>query len=348
MFDLSKLGVKQNIPKVNFTDYTGIFVCPPKFGKTTMASMFPKAIIVPFEKGFSAQVVNYVEDMNTWEDFISFVNKLEEEREGIADNIQTIVFDTVNEAYDLCLPYMLKMEGKKASTKYTAINELPFGVGWSKLDLYFKTQIDRILKLGFAILFISHSKVKNIKPKDGEPYDVYSSTMSDRLEKIIYPLVDYIVFGEKRKVLDTVTGNTILKRVMLVSGSSNSNETGSRVALNTDIVFDTEEEAVDKFQQHFQNAIAEKLKKAGIKTTVEALSEKQAKEKQDKVLEYIKTQKQPTNEELVKLIQDKFMSANKETKLKMQSVMEEYKISSFANAESLSSEGLQKIADLLK
>lgn len=33
-FDLSLLGVKKNIPSVNFTDYSGIFQAPPKFGVT--------------------------------------------------------------------------------------------------------------------------------------------------------------------------------------------------------------------------------------------------------------------------------------------------------------------------
>lgn len=32
MFDLSILGITKNIPKVNFVDYTGVFVAPPKFG----------------------------------------------------------------------------------------------------------------------------------------------------------------------------------------------------------------------------------------------------------------------------------------------------------------------------
>lgn len=50
-FDLSKLGVIKNIPRVNFTEYSGILSAPPKWGKTTMASMYPNAILLAFEKG---------------------------------------------------------------------------------------------------------------------------------------------------------------------------------------------------------------------------------------------------------------------------------------------------------
>ena len=33
-FDMSKIGVKKNIPSVNFTDYSGVFQAEPKFGVT--------------------------------------------------------------------------------------------------------------------------------------------------------------------------------------------------------------------------------------------------------------------------------------------------------------------------
>jgi hypothetical protein len=310
-FDMSKLGVKRNIPKVAFTDYTGIFVCPPKWGKTTIASMFPKAIIVPFEKGFNAQVVNYVEGLNSWDDFIGFVDKLEENRAEIGDELQTLVFDTVNEAHEMCLPYMLRVESRKAGAKYTAINDVPYGQGWAKLDQYFKLQIDRIQKLGFNILFISHSKVKTIKPKNGEAYDTYTSTMSDRLEKLVYPLVDYIVFGEKRKISDPTTNTSSLKRVMIVSGN-NSDDTGagSRLALNTDIVFDTEAEAVEKFQAQFAQTIEEKLKKAGITRDIKEIAKEQAEQKTKDVEQYIKSSKEPTNDELVNQIKTKFVTVS--------------------------------------
>lgn len=347
-FDMSKIGVKKNIPKVAFTDYTGIFVCPPKWGKTTIASMFPKAIIVPFEKGYNAQVVNYVEGLNTWDDFIGFVDKLEENRIDIGDELQTLVFDTVNEGYDLCLPYMLRVEGRKAGAKYTAINDVPYGQGWAKLDQYFKAQIDRIQKLGFNILFISHSKVKTIKPKNGEAYDIYVSTMSDRLEKIVYPLVDYIIFGEKRKIDDPSLGTSTVKRVMIVSANNTDDTTaGSRLALNSDIVFDTEAEAVEKFQQHFAEAIQEKLKKAGITKDIKEIAKEQAEQKSKDVEQYIKTTKEPSNEELVGKIKAKFPEASESAKLEMQKYLQDNGIQSLQDPDAISKEHLQKLLDIL-
>lgn len=347
-FDMSKLGVKKNIPKVNFTDYNGILVCPPKFGKTTMASLFPKAIIVPFENGFNAQVVDVVENLNTWDDFVMFVDKLEKNRADIGDELQTIVFDTANEAYKLCLPYMLKKESIKAGTKYTAIGDLPYGAGYAKVDEYFKVQVDRLMKLGFTILFISHSSVKTIKPKTGEPYDTYTSTMPDRLEKLIYPLVDYIVFGEKRTIIEPSTGETSVKRAMLVSGgSSDENGAGSRVALSTDIVFDNEAEAVEKFQKHFSEAIAEKLRKAGITKDINTISKEQAEEKAKNVAQYVESQSEPTKEELLADIKKGYVTATEEAKVAMAKYMGENSVTSLQNAEVISLEVLKGIKAIL-
>jgi hypothetical protein len=347
-FDLGKLGVKRNIPKVNFTDYTGIFVCPPKWGKTTIASMFPKAIIAPFEKGFNAQVVNFIEDMNSWDNFVAFVDKLEKHRAEIGNDLQTIVFDTVNEAYELCLPYMLKKESLKSGQKYTAIGDLPFGQGYAKLDQYFKLQIDRIQKLGFAILFISHSKVKNIKPKTGEPYDTYTSTMSERLEKIIYPLVDYIIFGEKKKVEDPMLGTSVIKRCMIVSGNNaDESQAGSRLALKGDIVFDTEEEAVALFQQHFQSAIEEKIRKAGITKDIKEIAKEQADQKAKDVQAYVDAQQAPNADELVAEIKSKFASSTDVQKTALVAYLSEKKIANLSNLEQLDIEVLLEIKEIL-
>jgi uncharacterized protein (UPF0335 family) len=313
-FDLSKIGVKKNIPKVNFTDHTGLFVAEGKFGKTTTASLFPNAVIVPFEDGVKGQVANVVENMNEWEDFIEFVDNLEEHREEIGDDIKTIVFDTVNKAYELCEPYTLKQLSIMDGKRYRKPNDVPHGQFYPARDKYFTQQIDRILKMGFAILFLSHSKVKTINPKNGESYDVYSSTMPDRLEAIIYPLVDYIIFGERR-IVDDGKGNKVPKRALVVKGNDMT-VAGGRVRLHEDILFDTEEEAMEKFQALFEEEIKEKLRKAGITTDLETLKKQQSEQKKEQVREYIEHTKKAQHDpqELKNKITEKFNELNSEQK----------------------------------
>jgi hypothetical protein len=211
-FDISKLGVKRNIPKVDFKAYTGIIVSPPKWGKTTIASMFPNAVICAFEMGVRGQAVNYVETF-TWDALIEFVDQLEEHREEIGDSISTIVFDTINKAEEIIEPYILKKQGRLDGKKYNKPNEIPFGGYYTAKDKEMRTQIDRIERMGFTILYLTHSRLKTVTTKSGEQYDIYVSAMSDRCEKFIYPSVDYILYGENRVVEDEM-GNKIIKRAI--------------------------------------------------------------------------------------------------------------------------------------
>lgn len=308
-FDLSKIGVQKNIPKTNFLDYTGIFEAPEKFGKTTFAALYPNSIIVAAEQGYKAQVVNK-KDINEWEDFVELVDDLEDNREEIGDDVQTIVIDTVDELYPMAAKYVVKKQSIKDKAKYYEIKDIPYGQGWGYHDTEFKTQIKRILSLGFAILYLTHSNVKTIKPKNGEPYDIYKSTMTDRCASIVYPACDYIIHGERRKI-NTEDGNSEMKRALIVKGNDNA-IAGNRVYFDEDIIFETEEEAMEKFQEKFEEGIKRNLEKAGIKTDLEELKKQQKEEKDRKVKEYIE---EKSIEQYIEKIKKEAMKAKKKVKV---------------------------------
>lgn len=250
--------------------------------KTTTASKFPNSVIVPFEAGTKAQVVNVAKTVKDWASFIKFVDGLEQNREAIGNQVQTIVIDTVNKAYEKCETYTLRKLSVADKKKYTQMSDLAHGKAYQVKDKYFVEQIDRILALGFNILFISHLKVKTIRPKNGEPYDVYSSTMPDRLEAIINPLVDFILNGEKRMI------DGVEKRVLITKGSSMA-DAGGRVSIDEDIIFDTEEEAIDKYQELFRGSVQKKLTDAGIERDLDEIAQEQMEEKMNDVREYIES-----------------------------------------------------------
>jgi len=313
-FDLSKIGVKMNIPKVNFTDYSGLFVAPPKFGKTTTASKFKGSVIVPFEVGTKGAVVNVAETVKDWQSFIEWIDDLEEYREDIGDAIQTIVFDTVNKAYEWCEKYTLKQLSIIDKKRYRTMGDVPHGKAYSEKDKFFIEQIDRILALGFNILFISHLKVKTVRPKNGEPYDVYSSTMPERLEAIVNPLVDFILTGEKR-VIDGVE-----KRVLITKGNAMA-DAGGRVVIDEDIVFDTEDEAIEKYQELFKESVMRKLKEHGINRDYEELSKEQAEEKLKEAMKYVEQNKEnKSTEEIIAEVDKaiKSMSSEQQAEVKKQ------------------------------
>ncbi|MCR8641443.1 AAA family ATPase [Paenibacillus sp. N1-5-1-14] len=283
-FDLSLLGVDKNIPKVNFLEYTGIFEAPEKFGKTAFAALYPNAILLAAEKGYMAQVINK-KDINNWSDFVKFVDLLAKNREAIGTSVQTIIIDTVDELYPMASPYVVKRESINDQVAYKRLKDIPFGQGWTLVDEEFKKQIKRIISMGFTILYLTHSTVKNMKPKNAEAYDVYKSTMTDRCANIVYPACDYIIHGERRKV-EVSEGVTELKRVLTVKGSDEA-VAGNRVYFDEDIVFDSEEEAMEKFQGKFKEGIKRNLEKAGINTSLEKLEVQQLKEKEEQIKKYM-------------------------------------------------------------
>ena len=344
-FDLSKLGVVKNVPKVNFTEYSGVLSAPPKWGKTTMASMYPNAIMLAFEKGYKAQSIN-VRDINEWQDFVDFVDLLEENRKEIGDSIQTIIIDTVNEAYPMAEPYMCRVEGRKDQKKYNDKRDVPFGQGWALHDQYFRDQINRIYALGFEITYITHSQVKTIRPKNAEEYDVYKTSMPDRLEAIIFPECDYILYGERVQV-DDGNGNKVLKRRLTTKGTDEL-EAGNRVYLEDDIIFDTEEEAMEKFQQQFRESIEKNLRKSGNTVDIDVLAEQQKQERIEKVDSYVEkkqTNNVDKNNELIEHIKANVSNLDV---TKMQIIMKEYGFKDFTEPSTIQTEALIKIKELIK
>lgn len=346
-FDLSKLGVRRNVPRVNFTEYSGVLSAPPKFGKTTMASMYPNAVLLGFEKGYKAQDVN-VRDINVWEDFIDFVDLLEEHIEAIGDSIQTIVIDTVDVAYPMVIPYMCKIEGRRDGTIYHEKEDMPYGRGWALHDAYFRRQTSRIYNLGLSILYITHSKIKTIRPKHAEDYDIFASSMPQRLEDMIFPECDYILYGERVKISGE-GDDAVVKRKITTRGTDEL-EAGSRVYMDEDIIFDTEEEAMDEFQKAFRASIIENIKRSngGEDIDVEALSEQQNKERREQVASHINRLESIDVEENKKIIKHIKDNLQKMDAGEMRVIMVEYGIEDFSKPEKIETEALEKIAALIK
>jgi hypothetical protein len=281
-FDLSKLGVKQNVPKVQFQEYSGLFQAESKFGKTQFAALMPKSILVAFEKGYEAQVINYIdctEHDTGWDKFIEFIDSLEENREAIGNEIKLIIIDTAEESYRSVEPYTIrKARIDDGVSTYKKLGDIPYGAGYSLKDDHFRKQIKRIYELGFRPLYLTHVELKTVRPKDKnkEPYDIYVPTIPERCAKIIYPEVSYIMHGKR----DVVDGKKV--RVLQVQGNDET-VAGNRVYFDEDIIFDSEEEAIVKFEAKFKEMVKQRLVKAGIKDDVDELAVKQEKEKEAEV-----------------------------------------------------------------
>lgn len=308
---LDMIGVGQSIPRVNFTEHIGLLIAPPKWGKTTMGSLLPNSVFFPFEKGEGSAVIqNKLKKLNTWEDFVFFINVFEMNREKFGNSIGIGVIDTVNKMYSMCEEYILRIEGKKDGTNYKNLGDIPHGKGYPSKDKEFIKQLDRLTKLGIKPFFITHSKDKTIRPKNGEPYEVSSTTMDDRLSAIIFPLVDYIIIGDKKNIINEDTGDNKMTRVLVVSDDTGmAVASGGRNYINTNIPFDTESEAIEKFQEVFQEGIKKKLLDRGITKDFDEIVKEQKEKLLQDSLEYAKEHKIMPREESIAIIKEKVQSS---------------------------------------
>lgn len=81
----------------------------PKSGKTTIASKFPNALLLAFEKGYNALAGVMAQPMNSWADMIKVLKQLKDEK--VKARFETIIIDTADIAYSCCEKYICSNEG---------------------------------------------------------------------------------------------------------------------------------------------------------------------------------------------------------------------------------------------
>jgi replication-associated recombination protein RarA len=72
----SLLEIKPHQVSRDLRGYSVLFYGSPKSGKTTIASKFPGALVLAFEKGYSAIPGIMAKPMNTWGDFKKVLSEL--------------------------------------------------------------------------------------------------------------------------------------------------------------------------------------------------------------------------------------------------------------------------------
>ena len=108
----------------------------PKTGKTTMASRFPKNLLIAFEKGYNAIDGIKAVDINKWSEFRQVLRQLEKpEAQAMYD---TITIDTTTIAYEMCEQFVCSQNGVQS------IRDIPWGQGWTLAKKEFETCLRKI------------------------------------------------------------------------------------------------------------------------------------------------------------------------------------------------------------
>lgn len=173
------LPKKKSVPGKDLSTYTLLLYGREKIGKTSLASHFPDAVFLMFEPGGRALTVYQVE-VGDWPDFKLLLKQLEDDK-----RFKTIVIDTIDLAYRLCLEWVSK---KILAGSHPA--DMSYGIGWDRLKDEFQKRIAQLCKCGKGVVFLSHDTVREDEKADGTKVSTTMPSMSGVARGVIEPMID--------------------------------------------------------------------------------------------------------------------------------------------------------------
>ena len=156
----------------------------PKTGKTTMASRFPKNLLIAFEKGYNAIDGIKAIDINKWSEFRQVLRQLE--KPEAREMYDTITIDTTTIAYEMCEQFVCGQNGVQS------IRDIPWGQGWSLAKKEFESCLRKITMLGYGLVLISHIETRKEKTADDSEIEILAPSMPKRCYEVVNQIVDII------------------------------------------------------------------------------------------------------------------------------------------------------------
>lgn len=157
--------------------------------KTTVASKFPRSLLIGGEIGYQFIDGIYALPVNNWSDIKDLYRQLKSAQ--AKSTYDTIIFDTISNIYQMCYKYVLGQFGVNDP------GEVPFGKGWRAIKDEFAL-IKEISKLGYGLVFIAHAKETEVTDaKTKETTIKVKSDLDTMPASVINALVDFTFYVRK-------------------------------------------------------------------------------------------------------------------------------------------------------
>ncbi len=186
---LDLLAIEPNKVSTDLSGYITYIYGEGKTGKTTMASKMKNALLLAFEPGYKAIPGIRAQDITSWAQVKQVQRQLRDPK--VKEAYKSIVVDTVDIAAALCEKYVCSQAGVER------LNDVPYGQGWTKVKKEFEETFRAIAQDGYALFFISHSKDKVFKAKDGTEYNQIVPSCPTTYNEIVKNMADIYAFAEK-------------------------------------------------------------------------------------------------------------------------------------------------------
>ena len=185
--------------------YSVFFYGEPKSGKTTIATKFPRHLLLAFEKGYNAIPGAMAQPINTWSEFRKVLRQLKDIK--VKEQFETIIIDTADIAYDLCEKYICD-NAKRPDGGFgvDSVADIGYGKGYTMVAKEFDECLRSIIQMDYGLVLISHAMDKTFKDETNTEYSQIVPTLGNKPRQIVSRMCDII--GYSRSVQDNEGGTT--------------------------------------------------------------------------------------------------------------------------------------------
>ena len=187
MADFNLLDIKPHQVSRDLRGYSVFLYGEAKSGKTTVATKFPKHLLLAFEKGYNAIPGAMAQPINSWGEFRKALRQLK--NDDVRAAFETIIIDTADIAYDYCERYICSNAG------VDSIGDIPYGKGYKMAAKEFDEQLRSILQMNYGLVLISHATDKTFKDQNGQEYNQIVPTLDSKPRNIVTRMADIIGYS---------------------------------------------------------------------------------------------------------------------------------------------------------
>lgn len=277
----------------------------------------------------------------TWEDIEDVITELVENKAD--NNFEVIGLDTVDEWIKLAKEEVKRLH-KKAKGQAVEFNACfgGYGAPRDKVIELVDDQLARLRKAGYGLVLIGHTKLRDIKEKNGDEYQQLTSNLSSDYDGIFANKADIVMTIAVEKNIDEnkhIDGTT---RYMWFR-SDGFVDAGGRFSCMPERV----EYGADKYIQAFETGVKGAINGKITDKDIQKRKEEEVSERKESATKFAKESKEnkidvERNAELVAIIQAKYSSLEDATEFK--ALMVENGVKNFKNPEDVPTKAFETLA----